>query len=348
MSKSENRLFLQDLIPEMANEVNSFFNEMEEQKNVHETIFVSLPSYEDTDLVPTIKDLYSKADDETGLHVCVFDQAELTSKDEIFDKKNLTYLHTHTKNTKGVGWARNHIQNFYTNETYFLSLDSHMRFAKGWDTTLKNMYKELKVSGYNPFITNYAPELIYNHEVDLYEDDLKEWCNPISGHWGSNKGCYVYVEKYTNYDGKRAKKNITDDKIGNYFPSPWCSLHFLFTEGKFNNKIRFDPDHFFSGEEYNVTLRAFTHGYDLISPKQHVVYHHYKKDSVKSDPAMQFVNNTQWADLDSKGLFNNKMIFTEEPALASHNYGLGNKRTVDDFVKYMYQTTGKNISVDLD
>ena len=63
---------------------------------------------------------------------------------------------------------------------------------------------------------------------------------------------------------------------------------------------------------------------------------------------MQFVNNTQWADLDSKGLFNNKMIFTEEPALASHNYGLGNKRTVDDFVKYMYQTTGKFISVDLD
>ena len=63
---------------------------------------------------------------------------------------------------------------------------------------------------------------------------------------------------------------------------------------------------------------------------------------------MQFVNNTQWADLDSKGLFNNKMIFTEEPALTSNNFGLGNERTVEDFVKYMYQTTGKNISVDLD
>ena len=59
MSKSENRLFLQDLVPEMADEVNSFFSEMEEQKNVHETIFVSLPSYEDADLISLKNDLLS-------------------------------------------------------------------------------------------------------------------------------------------------------------------------------------------------------------------------------------------------------------------------------------------------
>ena len=42
------------------------------------------------------------------------------------------------------------------------------------------------------------------------------------------------------------------------------------------------------------------------------------------------------------------MNYTEATALTRQNWGLGNERTVEDFVKYMYQTTGKNISVDLD
>ena len=128
MSKSENRLKLNEQMPELAGEVSSFFEDLEQTKTVDETIFVMIPSYRDKDLNNTLIDLYSKAKDPHLLSVCVFDQSE---KDVLvdFDKTNMHYIHTNYRNAKGIGHARNMIQNFYNNETYFLSIDSHMRFT---------------------------------------------------------------------------------------------------------------------------------------------------------------------------------------------------------------------------
>ena len=61
MSKSENRLKLNEVMPELAGEVSSFFENIEQTKKIEETIFVMVPSYRDKDLDNTLTDLYQKA-----------------------------------------------------------------------------------------------------------------------------------------------------------------------------------------------------------------------------------------------------------------------------------------------
>lgn len=354
MSKSENRLKLNEVMPELAGEVSSFFENIEQTKKIEETIFVMVPSYRDKDLDNTLTDLYQKATNPELLTVCVFDQSEHDGYVN-FDKTNMHYIHTNHRNAKGISHARNIIQNFYNNETYFLSIDSHMRFTSDWDTTLKRMYKQLKEQGLNPILTNYACELVYGHELDLYPEEVKNAYTQLEepraggfgGSWIKSEPGYVDVEKYTDYDGKRSRKPL--GKTENEFMfSPWCSLHFMFTEGMFNKRIRFDPDHYFSGDEYNMTLRTFTHGYDLLSPYEPVMYHHYRKDSFKNTPANYIVDNKQWADLDQKGIIKNKNLMTGEAALGCPSYGIGSNRSIEDFLKYMKEKTQKSLSVDLD
>lgn len=343
MSKSENRLKLQETIPELADEVNSFFGNLKESKEIDETIFVMVPSYRDKDLNNTLIDLYSKAKDPDLLSVCVFDQSE---KDVLvdFNKTNMHYIHTNYRNAKGIGHARNMIQNFYNNETYFLSIDSHMRFTSEWDVKCKQIYKTLKGYYRNPIVTNYCNELVYDYEIDLYPDDVKEQFTKIDNYYiKKDELSYIDVKKYTDYDAKRARKT-PEEAVGEFRMSSWMSLHFAFTEGIFLLKSGFDSDHYFSGDEYNMTLRSFTKGYDLISPYEPIMYHHYRNDSYRNEPANYIVDNNKWADLDSKGILKNKLLTSGEIC----TWGLGDERDIESFFKYMRDKSGKKLSVDLD
>ena len=55
------------------------------------------------------------------------------------------------------------------------------------------------------------------------------------------------------------------------------SAHFLFAPGKFVEDVPYDPELYFHGEEISLALRAFTHGYDLFHPSQHILWHFYSR-----------------------------------------------------------------------
>ena len=47
----------------------------------------------------------------------------------------------------------------------------------------------------------------------------------------------------------------------------------MFTRGEWNVEVPQDPDHYYWGEEFSVTVRSFTWGYDLFLPNQPLVWH---------------------------------------------------------------------------
>ncbi|MSU34273.1 MAG: hypothetical protein EXS36_04020 [Pedosphaera sp.] len=49
-------------------------------------------------------------------------------------------------------------------------------------------------------------------------------------------------------------------------PSRFLSGHFCFARSKWARTIRHDPDIYFSREEINLTVRSFTHEYDMFHP----------------------------------------------------------------------------------
>src|SRR5260370_22111564 len=48
---------------------------------------------------------------------------------------------------------------------------------------------------------------------------------------------------------------------------------FVFTLGAGNDDVRQDPEHLFTGEEFALTLRSFTSGYDIWHPPTRVICH---------------------------------------------------------------------------
>jgi hypothetical protein len=127
-----------------------------------ETIFISIASYRDPELLPTLRDCIANAkqSDRLVFGICrqfhpddKFDVLDEFKNDQRFKVVNVPYEHS-----KGTCWARNMIQDLYDGETYYMQLDSHHRFTKNWDLTLIKMLKQLKKLGHKkPLLTAYLP-----------------------------------------------------------------------------------------------------------------------------------------------------------------------------------------------
>ena len=112
----------------------------------NKTIFVSIASYRDPELNATLADLFGKAMYPGMLRVTV-----LLQEDEDFLERGeggadwfpqevlsrggvINILPRNYKEARGAGEARATIQEMYQNETYYMQLDSHHRFAMNWDS----------------------------------------------------------------------------------------------------------------------------------------------------------------------------------------------------------------------
>ena len=79
-------------------------------------IFIQIASYKDPELIPTIKDCIYNASYPDNLVFCICWQRDIhESLDEFKNDKRFIILDYSYKLSKGVGWARNLIQQHYNN-----------------------------------------------------------------------------------------------------------------------------------------------------------------------------------------------------------------------------------------
>jgi len=111
-------------------------------------IFVQIASYRDPQLLPTLRDMISKAKHPENLRICICwqhsDQDSWDNLDEFKNDERFKILDINYKDSKGVCWARSMMQDYYSGEEYMLQLDSHHRFVKDWDEILIGMIDLLK------------------------------------------------------------------------------------------------------------------------------------------------------------------------------------------------------------
>ena len=115
----------------------------------NEKIFISIACYRDEEIIETILDGYNKAKRKDNLVFGAFIQ--IASDD--FDMKkipkniNLRVLKKDYTKARGPAYARAIIYDkLYQGELYYLQIDSHSRFAEGWDVELIDMLKSLKAN----------------------------------------------------------------------------------------------------------------------------------------------------------------------------------------------------------
>lgn len=300
-----------------------------EKKNSDKTILIHLPAYREPELIPTIKSALENAEYPDRL---VFGICRQYNPDDKFDnideyrnnKQFKIYDMLYTE-AKGLPYARSIInEKLLTDEDFVVQLDSHHRFDKNWDSTLIRWYYDLKNEGYNPLICGYLP--YYNPFKDPEERVMEPWLSEAASF-------YPHGTIFIRPTGIPNWQSLTKP-----FPARFLSGHFCFGPNKWAKEIRHDPDIYFSGEEINLTVRSFTHGYDLFHPHRCIIWHATMREERNGmliwDDQNKRGDVMWWKQQDIARAKIRQLLRTEDNGFDLTGYDIGTARTLRDYEKY--------------
>ncbi len=291
-------------------------------------IFVAIASYCEPELISTIENCMDKAFSPENLRfgICLqydnegSDETKVDCLDRYLSDNRFRFVKYDYRKSKGGCWARNICQDFYQGEAYTLQIDAHSQFIEGWDSILIQML--LDMPSEKPLITSFPP--LYtrdenNHITLSHLHDLQHIHTTVAGTW-KKAGWIVQSNKF-----------IPEN---NTFPrrTRFLSGAFVFTLGQWNDEVRQDPEHFYTGEEFALTLRSFTHGYDLFDPSQIVVWHRLHPKSNRK----YWHDNAESAthERHNKAIARLTKLQDGDPYQELGRYSLGKARTIEDFRIY--------------
>lgn len=220
------------------------------------TIFVSIAAYRDLDLLPTIADCLAKArwPGDLRFGVC-WQHAADEEAPPALDGGRMRLLDIPWQDSLGACWARAEVMKLYDGEDWFLQLDSHHRFAEGWDALLLDQVARSGAA--RPVLTTYgapfdpAAPLPPGVPTTIRFVGYRRDAIPIVQ-------CWLRPDLAERDAPARAR---------------FLSGHLLFAPGGFIADVPYDPSLYFFGEEISLAIRAFTNGYDLFHPSRHIVWH---------------------------------------------------------------------------
>jgi len=290
------------------------------------SIFVQIASYRDPELVPTIRDCIKNAKypEKLTFGIC-FQKDETESLHEFENNEKFKIMHVPWQQSKGLCWARNHIQKMYAGEDYTLQLDSHHRFAENWDEQLIAMMQQTGSS--KPIITAYAGMYRPVDNVKLNMEPYKMVADDFT-----SSGTILF----------RPHGIPGWQKLDNPIPARFVSGHFYFTLGKHCQEYKYDPNIYFAGDEISLSIRSFTLGYDLFHPHRTIIWHEYTRQGRTkhwSDHDQKLKNEQQtdltWWERDSLSKMRLRhMLREEDNGIDLGEYGLGTVRTHHDYELY--------------
>lgn len=218
------------------------------------TIFITIPAYEDPELIPTIERALENALYPDRLFFCIGLQYKQTPDiSKYINNPNFKFLFYDVDNRPGVYYIRREMANQYANQDYFLMLDSHMVFSKYWDARLICDYKHLSVLHGDRVIlskpcVNEAGCGMGNGRIN----DVPHWKVVLDNPENIQRTIIPWVTQY-DWDGEPFTKS--------YYV---CS-HFMFVSGKFLDSPKFHEGVRAYSEELLISITAFLSGWDVYS-----------------------------------------------------------------------------------
>lgn len=296
-------------------------------------IFISVASYQDPLLLETLCSAYTNARYKDNLVFGVCEQSDkgIDLKGLAF-KNQIKYELLDPVIAKGPCWARGRIQNFYSDEDFFLQIDSHTIFALDWDHILLENHFWLERAQKNNFlITGYPRKFEPNEDLSSFHLDTSSKVT-----WG-----IAFQKEKIFEDGHYSGQHGFPSKTFNPLRGFLIAAGFIFAKGKFVKDIPYDPKFYFHGEELSLAIRLFTNNWNAIYIPEAPLFHFYTDVNnlprkLHWDEEDEKNRIEKWTELDKKSksrlsnLISNKL---EDP------FGIGKHRTVSEF--------GEKIGLDL-
>lgn len=285
------------------------------------TIYIQIASYKDVQLIPTIESLMENAKYPENITICIaWQHGPEESIDKLSRYNNIKIIDIPYEQSLGACWARHQLQKKYNGEKYTLCLDSHHRFVKNWDEITISMYEQLRQSGIEkPLLTAYLPS--FNPNNDPAERVMEPWKMNFD-RFIPEGAVFFLPAKIENHESLTLP-----------IPTRFVSAHFIFTAGVWNLEVPYDPNYYFHGEEINLAVRSYTHGYDLFHPHKTVCWHEY----TRAGRTKQWDDDKQWHLKNNASHLRNRKLFgmdNEKQDIDFGVYGFGKKRTLEDYEKY--------------
>ncbi len=286
------------------------------------TIFVSIAAYRDIECQWTIRDLFEQAANPDAIFVGVVWQLVRGEDDDCLvirtRERQIREVFIDAADSLGVCWARHQAQQLYRGETYTLQIDSHMRFAPGWDRELISILQACPSD--RPVLSTYPSAYTPPHDLDDTTHSIV-----ITAKEFDDAGILIF--------GSRTLDGV--DRIDTPIPAAFVAGGYIFARAEIIGDVPYDPNIYFWGEEISLSARLWTWGWDLFHPGKVLIYHDYtgtNRTRHWSDP-----HPVGWDLMDARSKARVKHLFGTEPSADEEaikdldSYGFGTRRSLEDY-----------------
>lgn len=300
------------------------------------TVFVSISSYRDDECAYTIQHMFDMADVPERIFVGVCEQnwrdreSCRTGHMPLKLREHVQYMSVNSSMAKGPTYGRALAQRMFNDEDYYMQIDSHTQFAPGWDRRMIAMYTKLQRCNPKVVLSHYPAS-----SEDLDDKEVPRICNstflPDVGVW-------------------RLWEAENQLPPGQFVPTPFAAAGFMFYAGHILREVPFDPQlpYLFDGEEILYSARLWTHGYDIFTPVENLIFHHYEREKGKS---VYSDHDEVWWDVEQRTLVKVRFMLglSQQPpnetlADSMRVYGMGKARTLGQYYQFADMDPATNTS----
>jgi hypothetical protein len=281
-------------------------------------IFIQIASYRDPQLGPTLLDLVAKADapERLRIGICLqlgsqdHDSCGLPSLPTIHDLRGaeLRLDVVRAEESRGVCWARARTQSLWQQEPFTLQIDSHMRFAAGWDRELLASWQRCQ-----------DPQAVlscYPNAFELPDQRDIEQLPLLAGHAFDEYG----ILRLQGVNSFQVSQGLPERPL----PSAFIAAGMLFGPANLISAVPYDPQLYFYGEEISMALRLWSHGFNAYNPDRLLIFHLYKASGGGS--VTHWADHADWSERNQRSIERVTALLhgqgLEEP------FGLGSARSL--------------------
>lgn len=256
------------------------------------SIFISIASYRDPELVRTIKSAIDNSSGDNDLYFSIVVQDFDSDIPDLSWVPNLSLITMHPKDARGAGYARANAAKFYNDQDYFLQIDSHTLFEKNWDSICIDEHNKAKAIAKNDkIILSYFPPPFHvepDKSIFFIKNDKKKPAYPTRQKPFYTRKKYWTAERIEFNDRQRLQPEQSSTVLAG----------FIFASGNIVKEVPYDSEISFFGEEICFAMRAWTRGWDIYSPSKVILYHFYLRTEYNKVWNDKNVRPISWTDIE--------------------------------------------------
>jgi len=262
------------------------------------------------------------------------------------DSGQVRVMYVHEPEAVGPAMARYYASKLWGGETYFVQSDSHLQFAKHWDSKYiaeakaTSNYPKSVLSSYPPGFNDSGGKV----QV-VNESPGARLCSCEFSHSDIEQDI-IRINVGSSYKGTETQPTQI----------PFIAAGFFFAHANFLRDVPFDPflPWAFMGEEIALSVRAWTSGWDIYAPRKNLIAHQYRPGRMGLPKFWEGVNRLYRGSGASNNSLQGRtvqrvknLIGYEESSLENlqgkkaawilteqQYYGMGSKRTLKKYMEW--------------